>query len=318
MSDKSKITQLLEEHIAKEYDREKSSKSIQSFFEYYVASHLLNEYSLNNQQIQKGITGSGGDGGIDSAFCLVNDINLLDHVWTEISIPNNSRINLILIQTKYKKTYQEDVILKWRQITGDLLDMNADIERYRERYNEKILSFFQNFHTLYKRSLSSFPRLRINFYYTTLSDLDPHPKVVSLAQELETELKSRFPNLEEGKVSFIGSATLYEQMRKKEKKVLSIKIQNIPFYYSKECLLIQAYSQDILKIPVIIHEKPKDTYPQIVEECKGMIIETEKIDYAAGKQILLTNPRIISPSPLKKFEKDEPYTCVQIQLINAS
>lgn len=292
----TKPGQLIKEQIANEYKKDCHTKDIASFFEFYATYLMMKKFNLSRRQIEKGILGGGDDGGVDAAFCLINKINLTEPTWRNISIPTDSCIELYLYQVKYTRSYREDVILKWRHSVGHLLDLGKDMRKYQIFYNDKVLTFFKNFHDFYERSLRYSPNLRIHLHYVTLSAEEPHPKVVSLAKELEADLQRKFPNLVEGQVHFVGEKILLGAMQRKEDLRLPIRIFDKPVCLRENWYFIQADCQDLSKIPF---EQNKD-FQMIQAEAKGgdvnmAVIQAETMDYPSENQIVLTNPKIESP-----------------------
>ena len=49
------------------------SISASDYFEIFTAEQVLKDYDLSYDDIQSGIVGGGGDGGIDSIFLFVNE-----------------------------------------------------------------------------------------------------------------------------------------------------------------------------------------------------------------------------------------------------
>src|SRR5450755_3345271 len=42
------------------------------YFEVFSAEQVLKKYELNDSEIESGIVGKGGDGGIDSIYCFID------------------------------------------------------------------------------------------------------------------------------------------------------------------------------------------------------------------------------------------------------
>ena len=67
------------EIIVREYvEQERAAKApdlrINEFFEIITPTILLRDRALSDEEIQEGVIGSGGDGGIDSLYVFVDDV----------------------------------------------------------------------------------------------------------------------------------------------------------------------------------------------------------------------------------------------------
>src|SRR6266540_173102 len=70
-----------------------------SYFEIFTAEQILKDFDMSYEEIENGVVGDGGDGGIDSVYLFVNgDIVLED---TDLSgFKKDIVIDLIFIQSK--------------------------------------------------------------------------------------------------------------------------------------------------------------------------------------------------------------------------
>ena len=65
--------QILLNQIVEEQRQVRSpAASRTEFFETYVSEQVLKDYDLSDEEIEYGIVGNGGDGGIDGIFTFAN------------------------------------------------------------------------------------------------------------------------------------------------------------------------------------------------------------------------------------------------------
>ena len=49
-----------------------------AYFEFFAAAQKLREYDLNDEEIESGLTGGGGDGGCDGVYLFLNNLLIRD------------------------------------------------------------------------------------------------------------------------------------------------------------------------------------------------------------------------------------------------
>lgn len=67
-----------------------------------------------------------------------------DHI-DSIVATRGSKLDFIIVQAKNVTSFNEDVIMKWKTISENLLGMDWKIENYKSRYNEIVLEKFSMF-----------------------------------------------------------------------------------------------------------------------------------------------------------------------------
>lgn len=100
------------------------------FFEIYSASEILKDYDVTYDDIEYGIVGNGGDGGIDSIFTFIN--GELQKEDTQLNTQaRKNQIELVVIQSKTSSTFKEDAIIKFRETIQDLFDLGNDLDKFK-------------------------------------------------------------------------------------------------------------------------------------------------------------------------------------------
>ena len=182
------------------------------FFELYSASEILKDYDVTYDDIEYGIVGNGGDGGIDSIFTFIN--GELQKEDTQLNTQaRKNQIELVIIQSKTSSTFKEDAIIKFRETIQDLFDLGNDLDKFKKRYNSLLLEKVSLFRNAYSKLAKTFPTILIKFFYATQGvETDIHQNVVDKANKLREDIHKLFS----GSVcdfSFIGATTLLEMSR---------------------------------------------------------------------------------------------------------
>lgn len=198
---------LMAECIQQEFSENCNFDNINNYFEFFASSMVLKNYDLSDDEIINGLTGKGNDGGIDGFYLFINDELLTEDLVDTCSITRGSNIELILIQSKYVSSFGEDALMKWKTVSSNLLSLEP-LERYKGRYDEKILDNFSLFGNIIRKSIRLQCKLHINYYYVTLGlTNDIHPNVIAQKAELEQMTHSIYPSANIN-VNFIGADEL--------------------------------------------------------------------------------------------------------------
>lgn len=184
------ILKSLIEQEFKENNNDFSSQ--ESFFEFFSAKLILKNIVISDEEIIQGIKGAGNDGGCDSIYLFCNGILVKEDFLENKNIPMDSKLDLIIIQSKTSTKFGEDAIMKWKTVSSNLLDFNNKVEDFSSRYNKDVRDSFQLFREIYTALIRK--RIKLSFYYYYASEgVEIHPNVISQGSELECQVKSLFP-----------------------------------------------------------------------------------------------------------------------------
>jgi len=196
MSDDSRflLESVLEQSRQADYPGLKPDK----FFELFSAQQVLKARRFNPDpvEIESGIVGGEGDGGVDGFYLFVNRKFIRED--TEPSAFKDQQLNveLIIVQGKNKPSFEESVPTKLKDFTEYCLRLNADTgATQRLLYSEGLLTLVKKFHDIYKPALALRPRLSINFFHVSLAD-HVDAKVQARADLLVARVKEFFPTAE--------------------------------------------------------------------------------------------------------------------------
>lgn len=198
------------------------------FFEFFASKQILKYADFSDEEIEKGVLGSGNDGGCDSIYTIYNGISITEDIVDTITASKEATIELIITQAKRETSFSEDAIMKWKTTATNLLEIGVDDTQFVSRYSEDVRNAFSVFKELYVKLLRSTPKISITFNYATFAS-EIHPNVVAQANELEAIIHRLFPS---------------------PKTVVSVK------FWDAEKLLLTAQSQPEHKLNLQLAETP--------------------------------------------------------------
>lgn len=217
---------LLESLIEQEFQNNDNYSSISDYFEFFSASQILKNQGLSDDEVDNGIVGKGLDGGCDSIYLFLNNLLITPDVVEHISAPKDSILEMIIIQSKKTTSFGEDAVMKWKTISGNLLDLSKTTTDFMTRYNSDVLEAFTMFRDTYTRLITSRVKLKFRFYYATLAS-ELHPNVIQQAEELKDNIRGLFPNAVVD-VTFVDSDTLFDMYNAVIENRVNLRFADIP------------------------------------------------------------------------------------------
>lgn len=217
---------LLESLIEQEFQNNDNYSSISDYFEFFSASQILKNQGLSDDEVDNGIVGKGLDGGCDSIYLFLNNLLITPDVVEHISAPKDAILEMIIIQSKKTTSFGEDAVMKWKTISGNLLDLSKTTTDFMTRYNADVLEAFTTFRDTYTRLITSRVKLKFKFYYATLAS-ELHPNVIQQAEELKDTIKGLFPNAVV-EVIFVDSDALFDMYNAVIENRVNLKFADIP------------------------------------------------------------------------------------------
>ena len=217
---------LLENLIEQEFRNNDNYSNISEYFEFFSASQILKNQGLSDDEVDNGIVGKGLDGGCDSIYLFLNNLLITPDVVEHISAPKDSILEMIIIQSKKTTSFGEDAVMKWKTISGNLLDLSKTTTDFTARYNADILEAFTTFRDTYTRLITSRVKLKFRFYYATLAS-ELHPNVIQQSEELKDTIKGLFPNAVV-EVIFVDSDALFDMYNAVIENRVNLKFADIP------------------------------------------------------------------------------------------
>ncbi|MBO1517670.1 AIPR family protein [Psychrobacter halodurans] len=203
--------QIILEQILKERCAESGDEiSLPDYFEIYSASEILKDYDLTYDDIDYGIVGKGGDGGIDSIYTFINGEQLKED--TDInSNQKKNHIELILIQSKTSANFKEDAIIKFRESAQDLFNLSNDPDEFSSRYSADLIDKIKLFRESYSKLAKTFPVIEVSYFYANQGD-EVHPNVNGKVNKLREDISKLFSGAKFS-FEFVGATKLLEMTR---------------------------------------------------------------------------------------------------------
>ncbi len=256
-----------------EYERKliAPNQNQSDFFEQFTAEQILKNFGLSYDEIDAGLVGSGGDGGIDSIYTFVNGV-LATEEGDFQNIRQNILIQLFVIQSKTSKGFSDEAILRMENTVKKLFDISrSDLSVFASEYNERLLQNVGIFRDTYRKLMSQMPELQINFYYATQGD-SVHPNVKSKSEDLIATIKKLFTH-SVSQFHFVGAEELLGLARKS-------KIETLPLNFVES---VTTTTQSAICL-VKLKEYFNFIYDADTGELRGWLFEENVRDYE-GKAV---------------------------------
>ncbi|BEN13345.1 hypothetical protein SMETP3_38330 [Serratia marcescens] len=224
---KNSNSQSIMEKIIRD-EAEEAEKTYEDYFEIYSASQILKDYDVSYADIEYSIVGDGGDGGVDSIYTFLNGELIKEDTDYNVSGRNN-KIDVVIIQSKTSKGFSETPILKLNEVARDLFDLSVDIdniEDFKSRYNEDLLSKVNIFRNVYANLIKGFPDVTFYYYYASMGE-EVHRNVQGKTRNLEKLIISMFTGAKFS-FQFIGASELIELNRKIKKTSRNMTLSESP------------------------------------------------------------------------------------------
>lgn len=171
----------------------KFNSMLHSYFESFSANLILKAFDLSDEELEKGIVGSGNDGGCDGLYLFVNEELIMDDTPLD-NIKKNPVIDIYIIQSKFETSFGEDVLNKWKSVVDNLFSLESfQGNDFSRRYNNDVLEFFERFHNTFLSVITKSPILNFKFYYVSIGN-QVHDNVRQQAEEMKTKLKVLYPS----------------------------------------------------------------------------------------------------------------------------
>lgn len=195
------------------------------FFNLFSCEQILKDFDLSYDELNDGIMEGGNDGGNDAIYTFING-ELLEEDTDYNGLKKDIVIDLVVIQSKNTSGFSEEAINKFTASAKDLLNLSTELDSLKATYKKEVRKKIQLFKNAYLRLASKFPKLNINYYYSTLGS-DVHPNVKRKVDQLIATINS---NINDCNITFefIGIEQLLSLARKKPVTVKNLNIEGTP------------------------------------------------------------------------------------------
>lgn len=136
---------ILVQQMTEDRAKDAGLRDVTKAWELVVNTLIMAPYDLSVDEIEAGITDGGADGQIDAMYVIVNGIVLTDEAAENKTIPEKGplEIDIIIIQSKYTDSFEENPLKSVRATVRDLLSLSKDYSTVHfKEYNSSIQSKF--------------------------------------------------------------------------------------------------------------------------------------------------------------------------------
>ncbi len=195
------------------------------FFEFFTAEQILKDFDLSYDEIESGLIGGGGDGGIDGIYLLVNGELVQDEPDYE-NLKKDITIDLIIAQSKAESGFSESTIERFTSVSDDIFDLSKGSSGLSPIYNDRLVEVVGYFHSLFQQLASRFPSLKVSFFYAS-KGVEPHPNVRRKVENLKKTVTSHFPDAD-FTFAFLGASQLLTLARKTPQATYELALAESP------------------------------------------------------------------------------------------
>ena len=217
---------LIKQLVEQERNETTPNMNLDSFFEIFSISQVLKNFDLNNEEIENNITDGEHDGGCDGIFVFVNNELLTVDKFTKLNDLKGVNLSLKIIQVKQNNGFQEPPLMKWKTIVQNLMNLDKNLDDYRSRYSDAVISHFRLFRDAVSKYIRYQLKINVQFYYITYST-EIHPSVNGQAEELEQTILELYPS-SKAKVYFIGADELMDMYNSPKNSVVNLPLADTP------------------------------------------------------------------------------------------
>ena len=216
MSGKSEV---LAANVRENHQRDYPTISLPDYFEIFVSSQICKHRQLSEDEIERAIVDGADDGGIDSIFIFVNG-RIIEEDYDLGSLPkDNIKIELIFIQSKWKDSLEESVILHQSQCFDRLLGESAD--KYISNYNSAVFSAFKRIRNLLSILNKYLPEIHVKVYYAIRGEKVPNNKISDNSKSVVDVIQSRI-SLAEVDFIFLNADSLIDLIRERPRDTIEL------------------------------------------------------------------------------------------------
>ena len=204
---------------------EKFKGTQSEFFELFCAEQVLKDYDLSTPEIESGIIGGSGDGGIDGFYLFV-DQELAQDDFDVASIKKGAQLELILIQAKLEKGFKETPIERFITFSECVFNLEKNVSDFEGIFNRDLINSMVLFRAVYGASLTKKIKLKVTFFYCS-KGVRIEQSVQGKKELLLEAASKHFSDAAFG-FYFFGSSELLAEYRREPERTFSLKLAENP------------------------------------------------------------------------------------------
>jgi hypothetical protein len=199
--------------------------SSSDFFELFTAEQVLKDFDLSYDEIEAGLVGASGDGGIDAIYLFVNgELVQEDPDFTHLK--KNINLDMIIIQAKTALGFQETPVERFITASDDIFDLSKTTPSLSSIYNESVMEAINSFRLVHQQLAAKFPTLRVSFFYVCKGE-KPDINVKRKVEKLKAIIHKHFPSAEFS-FHFLGASDLLSLARRTPQTTYTLPLAENP------------------------------------------------------------------------------------------
>jgi hypothetical protein len=216
---------ILDQALEQQRQQRAPSSTKADFFEMYVVEQVLKDLDLSDDEIESGLVGAGGDGGIDGIYIFANG-ELVREDFDPSSLKKNVSLEVVIIQSKQTAGFDEDTINRFIAATADLFDLSKPVDSFSKVYNDSVRSAVTNFRNVYSALAGRFPSLSFRYVYASRGNSgEVHPNVARKVDTLAKTVKGLF-SAANFSFQFVGASDLLALARRQPATSFELKVSD--------------------------------------------------------------------------------------------
>jgi hypothetical protein len=200
-------------------------------FELFSFDQMLKDFDPTYEDLKRGWTDGGNDGGIDGFFVILDDVFAPrdSEAFRSRRQPN---IHLRIFSVRTTPKFEQQPLDSLHGSLEELLDLRLDEAGLRYPYNDLVLEQRRLFSELYVSLADRRPQLTVVISYCSRGNADGiAPNLFGRARAIESMLKGFFSNVSIS-VEFVGAAELLHQARRQ--KDFTLRLPYIENFISRQ------------------------------------------------------------------------------------
>lgn len=216
---------ILDEILEQQHKARAPDLSPSKYFELFTTEQVLKDYDLSGEEIESGLIGDGGDGGIDSIYVFVNG-ELIREDFDHGQVKKDPLLELIVIQAKTSAGFAETPVERFITVSDDILDLAKPTGALKSVYNADLLDVIERFRSTFKSLAAKFPQLSIVYVYACKGGKPEH-SVQHKSEKLAEAVRNRFQSAKV-EIRFLGASELLSLARTSAKTIFTLALAENP------------------------------------------------------------------------------------------
>ena len=219
---------LLDKILHRQHQDRLPESDFPTYFEIFTAQQVLKDFDPSYDEIESGLMGGSGDGGIDGIYFMVNGELVQED--TEYPRPkSNVVLDLYIFQSKTEASFKETPIERFNSFASDIFNLASASDPQSPpppHYNPRVRSFITRFKQVYTDLAPTFPIVNVSFFYATRGE-SPSNAVKHKVNKLRETVHGFIPHAN-FEFKFLGAPELHDLVRRQPSTKHELLLAEIP------------------------------------------------------------------------------------------